>query len=329
MVRQLPSVTLKSGETAEIFKVTGPEPEWEERLLSRLSHKGRLWDRPMQQALRGGLPGMKMHFYQMRLDDHAVGNITVVEALERPVALLQHVFTDPEHRRKGICNHLMTLVTDDFVAAGGRAMYLGTEYEGPAFRIYQEFGFRAIGEGGAMVWAPDDGYPDSFFVQGPVQVRPAQWGDWPLLTALYQREEGWDLRGYILGHFGHSSYESAFCRVEELIDAGKAEQSTVLQIEETGAVAGHAFLGKDEKWPDGPWVLDFFVHPLFTERTGELLQAIEFPAGRKVQAYCDEAAEDRAEALRGAGFSLEATLRGQYSTKDGRLVDVHVYARQG
>ncbi len=326
MLEQLPSVTLKSGEPAEIYKVIGPEPEWEERLLSRISHKGRLWDRPMQAALREGLPGLTMTFFQMRLDDYAVGNLTLVEALDRPVAILQHVFTDPEHRRKGVCRHLLSVLFDDFAAESGRAMYLGTDYDTPPFHIYRSLGFEGISTTGDMVRSFDDMWPDDFWAPGRTTVRETRWGDWPLLMALYELESGWDLRGHFFSQFGCSSYESAYCKLQEAMDDEKAQQVMVLECEETGALAGHAFLAYDEKWPYGPLVLDFFVHPDFVGDAARLLDAMQMPPEIKIQAYCDSGAGTRVEALEAIGFELEATLPNQYRTKAGPPADVHIYA---
>ena len=326
MVEQLPSVTLKSGETAEIYKVIGPEPEWEERLLSRISHKGPLWDKPMQAALREGLPGLTMTFSQMRLNDYAVGNLTLVQALDRPVAILQHVFTDPEHRRKGVCRHLLTVLLEDFAAQSGRAMYLGTDYDSAPFHMYRCFGFEGIGTSGDMVRHFDDDYPGNFWLPGKTTIRETRWGDWPLLMALYELERGWDLRGYFFGQFGYSSYESAYCKLQEAMEEEKAEQVMVLECEETGALAGHAFLAYDEKWPNGPLVLDFFVHPDFMDDATRLLEAIQMPPEIKIQAYCDSRAEARGGILEAIGFELEATLSNQYRTKAGPPADVHIYA---
>ena len=100
----------------------------------------------------------------------------------------------------------------------------------------------------------------------------------------------------------------------------------VLECEETGALAGHAFLAYDEKWPNGPLVLDFFVHPDFTDDAARLLEAIQMPPEIKIQAYCDSRAEARAEILEAIGFELEATLSNQYRTKAGPPADVHIYA---
>lgn len=328
MVTEYPPLRLKSDEEALLFKVIAPEPEWKERLLSRLSHKGPLWDKPMNNALEAGLEGMTMYFFQLRLGDVAVGNLTIVEALDRPIALLQHVFTDPDHRRKGICNSMMQAMVDDFRARDGRAMYLGTGYDTPPYHIYRSFGFEGIGTTGAMVWAFDDDYPESYFPGGPVLLRPMRWGDWAPLTALYQQIDGWDLRGYCFGQFGHSSYESAFCRLQEVIEEGKAAHATVLEDTTTGAVIGHAFIMQDEKWPGGPKVLECFVHPRYEHRTPELLSAVAAAAETRLKAYADADASGKLDALEQIGFGREALLKAQYVRKDGRAADVVVLTRR-
>ncbi|NLJ34781.1 MAG: GNAT family N-acetyltransferase [candidate division WS1 bacterium] len=326
MITQLGAVTLKSGESAEILKITAPEPDWEEPVRSRLAHKSSRWHQPMSRALREGLPGLTMNFFLLRVGEATVGTLTVVQALKRPVALLQHVFTDPDHRRKGICSYLMRALQDDFLAEGGQAMYLGTGYDTPPFWIYHSCGFRPIGTIGAMVWVADQDYSDSYFAPAETLVRASQWGDWPLLHALYQLEKGWDLRGFSYGQFGNASYESAFCELEEAIEAAEAQQSMVIESQTSSAVVGHAFLARDRKWPDGPWVLDLFVHPSFSERGSDLLDALQLPVGVKIQAYCDDLATDRAALLQSRGFSLEATLTGQYVNGQGLPRDVLLYS---
>ncbi len=327
MVHELPQVRLKSDEMARLFKVVAPEPEWKERLLARLSHKGRLWDKPMNAALEDGLDGMTMYFFQLRINDTAVGNLTIVEALDRPVALLQHVFTDPAHRRKGICTVMMQALVDDFMARGGQAMYLGTGYDTAPYHIYRSFGFEGIGTTGAMVWALDENYPASFFAGGHVQCRPMRWGDWPLLNALYQQTGGWDLRGYVLGQFGYSSYESAFCHLEEAIDGGRASQATVLEDVSTNAVVGHAFLISDEKWPGGPEVLECFVHAGYEQHAATLLAALELDDVGRARAYANVNDASKLDALENLGFAREAILAGQYVDRDGTWADVAILTR--
>lgn len=316
-------VTLKSDEKAVVWEIVAPDVEWKDRVLPFLGHKGALWHWAMEKALVEGLSDLTMRFFVCVLDDAVVGNITTVESLTPPVGILQHVFTDPAHRRKGICNHLMSAVTEDFVARGGGMMYLGTGYESPPFWLYHTFGFRAIGETGAMRWVPDDTVAAGYFRSGPVGVRDTTWADWAALEALYLCTEGWYLRGMFFNQFGHSSYEGAYPEIRKALEDQRVLDMKVLS-RDNGAAMGHAFIYKQRQWPGEPYGLDFFVHPNFSAEIGTLLCALDMPTDRKVQAFADEDALDRCKALEDLGFAREATLGRQIRRGDDWL-DVYIY----
>jgi len=104
MGEQLDVVTLKSGERMQIVRVAAPDEQFKDRILPFLGHKGEPWERPLRLALDGdpAIADLSTHFYLGLLGETVVGNITHVEKLEQPVGMLQHVYTPPEHRRKGI-----------------------------------------------------------------------------------------------------------------------------------------------------------------------------------------------------------------------------------
>ena len=321
----LGQVTLKSGEQARVVQIVAPEPSWTSRILPFLAHKGHMWLWPMELALNEGLAGIRMNFYLLVLGEEIVGNITTVESLEPPLSMLQHVFTNPDHRRKGICQFLMQALCDDFRSRGGRAMYLGTGYDTPPFWIYHSFGFRGIGETGAMKWLLDDNFQQQYFASGEVTARDTQWPDWGPLEALYLTQEGWYLRGLHFGHYGHSSYEGAYPVMREALSQGEISQVKVL-AKADGAVMGHAFVTTQRLWKGNPYLLDFFVHPHFEAQAASLLSALNLTTDRKIQCYCDVQATTRAQALEAAGFVREATLKRQIQKGDGWL-DVLVYSR--
>jgi GNAT superfamily N-acetyltransferase/RimJ/RimL family protein N-acetyltransferase len=323
MHRLLRRLILKSGEEAEIWKITAPDKQWGERLLAFLEHKGEPWLRPMRLALAQGLDGLTMNFYECVLGGRIIGNITVVESLPRPVALLQHVYTLPEHRRKGVASALMEAVCRDFRLRGGRAMYLGTGYRSVAYWIYRAFGFRSIQESGHMRWLPDPGFLDSYFAPGPAEVRRTRWEDWPLLEALYATEAGWVLRSFYFRQFGQTSYEGLYLELRQAMDASKIIQCRVM-VKPDGAVVGHAFAWRQDQYPDGPLMLEFFVHPNFYAAAPRLLNSLFIPPGRKVQAVADDLAIERQAALEQIGLRREATLRRQFCYQ-GRWYDVHFY----
>jgi GNAT superfamily N-acetyltransferase len=317
------TVTLKSGEEARLWQIVAPEPAWTARLLPFLAHKGEPWLGPMRLALDEGLPGCRMSFFECVLGDSIVGNITTVDA--NGIGMLQHVFTNPDHRRKGICRFLMQVVVDDFTSRDGRAMYLGTGYDSPPFWIYHSFGFHSIEESGAMKWLPDPEFERCHFAPDDTTVRDTQWSDWGELQALYQSEQGWYLRGLFFNHTGHSSYEGTYPAMRAAMDQGRVQQVKVL-VKADGAVMGHAMVGVQSWWHGEPYVLDCFVHPNFTGDTAKLLRAVELPTDRKVQCYCDAEASGKMAALETLGFEREALLQRQVRRGDEWL-DVAVYTR--
>jgi GNAT superfamily N-acetyltransferase len=320
LVRDL---TLRSGEDARVWKITGPEPAWADRILPFLGHKGADWHWPMRDALASGLPPLTMNFHECTIGDEVVGNMTTLEGLNRPIGLLQHVFTPPEHRQKGIADALMRAMTDDFAARGGRSMYLGTGNP-VAVRLYEKYGFAGVQGTGFMQWFPDPDLLTTYFSPGPVSVREINWGDWPLLAALYAIEDGWTLRSLWHGLYGFENYEHPFVDLKKDLRDGRAESALVL-AKDDGAVVGHAFLWPRPHFPDGPYMLEFFVHPNFYDQAGLLLSSLEIPAGRKLQCACDNEARERQAILDRSDLWREATLRNQFR-HDGRWFDLHLYS---
>jgi GNAT superfamily N-acetyltransferase len=307
--------------------VASPEPAWVDRILPFLDHKGALWLEPMRRAYTEGLDNLTINDFLGVLDSgEVVGNITTVEC--HGVAILQHVFTPPQHRRKGIATHLMRGLCGDFTSRGGRAMSLGTGYDTPPYHIYAGFGFHGRGDSGKMTWLPDADFPQTYFAPAPASIRETCWGDWPRLEALYATEGQWQLKGYWFHQFGHTGYESQYPELREAMDKGEVSQVKVMETP-AGAVVGHAFLAGQPAWKNRVLVLDLMVHASFHDRLGELLATVEFPAGHKVQAFCDAGAEAKMAALEAAGFSREGLFSRQMEDENHQLVDVVVYGREG
>ncbi len=323
----LSTVQLKSGEKMSVFKVIAPAPAWKERVLPFLGHKGEPWLWAMDLALDHGIEGATMNFFEGVLDDGTiVGNITTVESLERPLGLLQHVFTPEEHRRKGVCSALMTALTDDFAARGGRAMFLHTGYQSPAYWIYHSFGFEGYRDTGTMIWLREEGFREKLFAPRPTTARDTHWGDWAPLEALAETEEGWHLRSVYLGKYGFSGFEGDYIVLRKAMTEGHIADVKVLEAT-GGAIVGYALVGDLRAWPGTPRVLDLFVHPNFLGDGEKLLAATEVPDDRKVLAFADSASEGKADMLEGAGFKLEATLKGQMTDQEGRELDLLIFSK--
>jgi GNAT superfamily N-acetyltransferase len=322
----LGSVKLKTGETMDIFRVTAPDAEFRERILKFLQHKGEPWQTPMEQHLEAELEGLGQHFYIGVVGEEIVGNASSVEALERPVGILQHVFTPPGWRRRGICSTLIRTYVDDFDARGGRAAYLHTDHNSPAYGIYRSVGFVGYLDTGTMERFPDPGFHADFWAPRPVTVRDTKWADWALLDALFGIVDGWFLRSIHYRQWGRSGYEGQYVVSRKDLAEGRISQMKVLEAA-NGAVVGMVQIGCDSIFHGDTWLLDLFVHPNYYAAGAGLLTAMDFGLDDKVQAYCDSQQPEKVGMLESAGFSLEATLPRQVRRGEEWL-DVMVFAAQ-
>jgi len=184
MTKEMGNVALKSGQTMRIVRVDAPDPDWKRPVLDFLQHKGEPWVEANRLVLEQQLEGIQTYFYLAMSDEEIVGNIMTIEAVEAGVGILGHVFTAPEHRRKGICWAIMEALTGDFVGRGGRGMTLSTGHDGPAYHIYRHFGFRGVGQTGKMIWEAESGFLGNYFAPGMTEVREVHWPDWCLLDLL-------------------------------------------------------------------------------------------------------------------------------------------------
>ncbi len=296
-------------------------------MLDFLQHKGEPWEDATRLILEQQLEGIQSYFYLAMSDEGITGNIITIEAAEAGVGILGHVFTAAEHRRKGICSAIMEVLMRDFGGRGGRGMTLGAAREGPAYHIYESFGFRGVGETGNMIWEAESGFLANYFSPGATTVRDVCWADWALLDLLYKTESGSFLRGAYYTHCGPSSYENCFVRFYNLIQEPPS-QSKVL-AKPSGEVVGHALLLPDPRWKKDVLLLDMFVHPHFYQAAAELLEAIDLLPGVKVQAYADGRSLQKVDLLKQRGFAQEALLSGQLRDVDGEPLDVIILSTVG
>jgi len=320
----LRSMQLKTGETMDIFRVSAPDEEFRERILAFLHHKGQPWQIPMEQNLDAELEGLGQHFYIGVIGEEIVGNASSVEGLERPVGILQHVFTPPARRRQGICSAIIRAYAEDFDARGGRAAYLHTGYDSPAYHIYKAAGFVGYLDTGIMERFPDPHFHEDFWAPRPVTVRDTRWADWALLDALFGIGDGWFLRSIYGRHWGRSGYEGQYVNNRKELAEGRLAQMKVLEAE-NGAVVGLAQLGPDPIFRGDTWLLDFFVHPNYYGEGERLLAATDLRRGAKVQCYCEPTQPEKARMLEAVGFSAETTLPRQVRLGEAWL-DLTIYA---
>jgi hypothetical protein len=275
-------------------------------------------------ANQGHVDELRTTYYVGLLGSRIVGNVMIVG--DGRAGILGHVFTRPEHRRKGICRHLMAAAVDSFRARGGLALSLGTGYDSPPYWIYHGFGFRGVEPGnGHMLFESRHGDLDRYFAPAPVQVADIRWEHWAGLSLLYMQPVGDTIRSHAYGVYGPVGFEGGFLHHQTQRERLGA-QAKVLVTRPEGSVVGAAILQRDTRWPGPIYTLDLFVHPNFGGSEALLVRALALPGGAKLQAFLDRPSRRRVQALRRQGFRHEATLKGQLG-RAGPPTDVLIYSR--
>lgn len=311
MVTKFGDERIKSGENLEIAVVHAPDAGLGEAVERLLVHKGSGYEVHIRAALAGETDALETRFYLGVLEGVPVANVMTIESLG--VGILGHVFTRPEHRRKGICQAIMTRLMEDFRERGGRTLLLGTGFESAPYWIYHSFGFRSL-KGGFMRYdAPAaEAIARSWFAAGAAcSAVPLERRHWPLLGLLGAQAEGEALRSAAWRLFGIGSLEGPVVRTLAAQSEGKGIAGVVLETE-GGAVVGCATVHPTGSgmngWP-GVWLLDLFAHPDFIAHFGQMLAGLKLPPG-KIIAYADTGSSAKAAALEARGFEREGTLRG-------------------
>lgn len=330
MERRLTTARLRHGLAVEILCVTAPDAHWREAILAFLAHKPPEWLTPLRLALEGALPDLPTHFYlAVTPAGQIITNVTLVEAGDPPVGLLQHVYTHPNHRQQGAARAVLTAATADFDARGGVLLTLSTGYQTPPYFLYQRVGFIGRGTTGAMVRCRTPDAEAQLFTPGPTTVRPVAWGDFPGCVALHLVEGGWTVRSVAFGVHGPRSFEGAFVRLMDGLSGGGAwpvrAQAARVLVTRPGAVVGLATLCQTPHWREA-LLLDLFVHPAFQDQAPALLAALPLPAGGKLQAFAEPEATEKTTLLLRQGFVPEGLLRAQVRV-EGTWRDVLVLGR--
>ncbi len=327
MYRKLSTVTLKSGEIMEIGVVKAPDEEYASRINSFLEHKPDVYKWHIRRSVREELDELETYFYIGKLGDEIIANIMTVEHLG--VGILGHVFTKPEHRRKGACAAVMREQMEDFRRRGGKALYLGTGYGGVAYRIYSSFGFRSVVPGsGFMRYFAEEDFESKWFDQREttVRVKEVQWHDWAKMTALTGVVEGDWLRSVMIPIYGPTNFEGGFLALKRELEEGRRYREVkLLESEKTGAIVGFAALMDDPRWGGNVCLLDLFVHPNFWSSADPLMDALSWPS-KKVQCFTESTSDGKIALLKAYGFQQEGLFKGQIIKGDEKI-DILCFAR--
>jgi ribosomal protein S18 acetylase RimI-like enzyme len=233
----------------------------------------------------------------------------------RDVAALEFVWTEPQHRRKGVATALLHAALADFRAGGGRAMYLCTTNP-HAFALYAKAGFRSLAGDGMRYLAPgQEDFDRTYFAYaGSARVRAGAWGDLARAAALYnQPGPDWLIKDYHAPRrvFRDVRYESHYIRVWKPASEGRGAL-VVLENPLRRVVGIAATVEMESYYEQHVHLLDFFACPAYLDQVpGLLAAAVEraAAAGAEVVQACVASVDgDKQRLLRQAGFREEARL---------------------
>lgn len=335
MYRDLETVRLKDGTEVQAGVVVGPDTEWADRVEELLSHKGSTWRWGNEMAMRHDL-GIDCLYYILHRDGEPFANMMNIEF--RGVGLFGHVFTKPDERQNGAASALMPLLMDDFRSRGGQMLLLGTGYDSHPYHLYAKNGFVGLEPtSGYMAYYADseDAFYRRWFTDGEAVVEQLTWRHWPGAIPLFSAPNPVTVRSMGMRATGRYSVEGPMIPMLEdehvtRPKMGLGTRTAVLEIKETGAVAGLASYGRNPLWR-GAWTVDLFCHPDHWDRGRELYEAMEIQPAERLLAYCDAGFEPKEKVLREVGFEPLVTYKDRVAVDHARTryVDVTEWEKRG
>ncbi len=324
MYAPITASTLKTGEKLEIGVVLAPDDAHAPLVRPILAHKSSNEQWHLDEVFAGRVSPLETRFYLGRLNDRPVCNIMVSEY--DGTGIVSHVYTVPEHRRKGIARLVMTGQMADFTDRGGRYLTLSTGFGTHPYRLYQSFGFRSVvAESGHMKYVGKAEYEAEHFRGGGARAVPGDWSSWPSLNVFCAQGGPPYVRNVGLGHIGPRMFEGAYLGLLKQAREDDGVQVRLL-VTDRGAVTGYATLVPDTRWRGDTLLLDLTVHSDYTTGYVPLLDSFALPAGIKILAHVESGDAPKTAALAGAGFVHEATLKEQFKAPAGKM-DAEVFAR--
>lgn len=327
MIVDLGMVTLRGTEKRAAVRISCPDLQWAYRIEQLLMHKGEPWNTQNRVFLENEA-GIENTFYVLHEDAVPFSNITI--SVSQGIGVLAHVWTDPEKRNQGASTRLLDLALSDFRSRNGKALYLYTDYESPAYRIYRRFGFRSVVQGsGHMEWFANEkeDFERELFHSDTVTEMKMRWPQWNTAPALFMAPSAGIVRIARFGIFGQQSTQADFLPLvlQELTEEESEERVRVLETKTSKAVVGVAIVGPHPIWT-GVTLLDIFCHDDYWGNADRLLMQLDLSQDRHLVAYSDQKSTRRNELLRAVGFRETGRLTSRLR-RGGTLFDALLFEK--
>jgi GNAT superfamily N-acetyltransferase len=301
-------------------------------LLALVWHKGSPWVEDIHRRLQGQCAGSRDRFFVGYDGPRPVALVwyTVAETEPR-LGLLGHVYTRPEHRRRGLATRLMETAMADFARQGGVAMQLFT-YNPETLPFYERLGFETLYASRVMHaadWylrspAGSKALIDGWFAPRACRVRPLAAGDLPQYCLLYNLEHRTRLKDRAQEIGLGLEAELAFIHS---LEKGRQGKAACLALDNGRTIVGSGGLAACG-FPHQSHVglFDYYTHPGFSGSAGQLAEAALAERQRLgleiVYALCVD--EEKGRTFAALGFEHLARLPGHYRVGE-ELVAADLY----
>lgn len=309
----------KRKEKLIIKEIVSPSPRYAKIIPKLLAHFGHPWVENIERRVRGDfVEWSRDYFFLGEINNELIANVWyTVPQDARGIGLLGHVFTKPEHRKKGIATHLTEIALERFSQEKGKVMYLFFENTA-AHKIYKKLGFREY-NGKIMRYLSANIFPSNFdesyfFHEGETVANETNWGDLPRFQALYAFPHLITVKDYNYRIFTGEELEGKF--IEMMNDQEEGKSSLGALRNSRGVVVGAVSLVKLSGCEERIGNLDFFIHPHYLSQADKLLCFSLKKAKEKslqlIRVYLSSLDVEKIDIVRNLGFLREATLRDQF-----------------
>ena len=309
---------------AEIGIIRNPDNEMMPEVLELLAHKGEIWLWQMRKLFSEEAGALQSRFFVARTGGRIVSTIILIE--HSGIAILGHVYTLPEERRKGLSTILIDTLLDDFRKRKGLLITLFTEYGGVPYNLYAKYGFIPIQPASGIMYFPEQGWKKLENMMSPenASVRPAQWKDYPVIAAAAFNVRDYPIKIFATDatglapfevHFVYLAHHRACDPVHNQINA-LAKKSNDLPV-------GLASIMPDKRRPGGACCLDAFVQPGYERCLPELMASLKIPPN--TVCYVEAQNAPKLKALENLGFKKEGSLEKPMEFR-GKTFNVDIFS---
>lgn len=329
MLKTLDTVTLRSGEEMTVRLLVPPEPGYTDELAVFLRHKGDESGRSIRSRLEG-------KYAEDAEDRYFVGEIGGKMAgqlwygfnrQQYPIANFGHVYTAPEHRKKGITDCLMKYFMEDFKSCPAIAAFCFSSLEWIA-GIYLKYGFKPAltGKSVGPLMLANSNIPEDFIAFQNYYYTPANSIKAVKGSMKFHHELDSLLRYSLMNDEKHENRVFASVSISSFRAAAFMQEDLrghiFCAVTPNDRCVGWSFclnpfsFGEENQAP----IFDWELHPFYQKQEGSFIgQSLEMLAKDGVKqafSYCFSESAEKIGLLLSCGFKKEVVLNNYCDKKN-------------